>query len=560
VQIEKASISIVPPRYTGRPARKLTQFDLEAEAGAQISWQITFNQALRDAALILVNADTLALREIRAGVYATSVYLQESILYQLCVTTSEGKTHSFEYHRVEIVKDFPPAIVVVQPEPRTEINSVRAQSIRLEAIIDDDYGLQQAELVATLARGSGEGVKFRESKMAPGNIQRESRRRWRARMQLDLHELGMVPGDELYFFLEALDQREPIAQRGRSDTYFVVWKDTARVEVAQNAGLLVNPVPEYFRSQRQIIIDTEKLLQDRLQLAESEFKRRSQNLGLDQQSLRMRYGQFLGEEFTNQIGFPAAGETELQPEHGDEHESAGMTSNPGGEKAGAEQIIDQFAHKHETEENATLFAPSIKAQLQAALAEMWEAELRLRTHRPKEALPHEYRALARLKAVQESTRAYVQRVGFEPPPIKVEEKRLSGSLDKVTGGTWQKQTPENKSWWEVRAAIAILQNLQSGRIENFASDAKILERAGQEIARQALAQPGRHLQALQDLRMLIANFDEHGEPQAALALSVQRVLWQLLPPAAPQPSLRPEERTTLGEKYLMQLSIPRKGR
>jgi hypothetical protein len=274
----------------------------------------------------------------------------------------------------------------------------------------------------------------------------------------------------------------------------------------------------------------------------------------------MRYGQFLGEEFTNQIGFPAAGETELQPEHGDEHESAGMTSNPGGEKAGAEQIIDQFAHKHETEENATLFAPSIKAQLQAALAEMWEAELRLRTHRPKEALPHEYRALARLKAVQESTRAYVQRVGFEPPPIKVEEKRLSGSLDKVTGGTWQKQTPENKSWWEVRAAIAILQNLQSGRIENFASDAKILERAGQEIARQALAQPGRHLQALQDLRMLIANFDEHGEPQAALALSVQRVLWQLLPPAAPQPSLRPEERTTLGEKYLMQLSIPRKGR
>ncbi|MGH7491083.1 MAG: hypothetical protein ACREOO_01680 [bacterium] len=559
VQIEKAAIIVAPPRYTGKPRRELTQFDFEAEAGAQITWQISFNQPLHDAALIILNADTLALREMRAGIYTTSVYLQESMLYQLCATSSEGKTHVFEYHRVEVVKDLPPAIVVVHPEPRVEINTVGPKSILLEAVIADDYGILQAELVATLARGSGEGIKFRDSRMPPGNIQKESRRRWRAKMQLELHELGMIPGDELYFYLEARDQREPIAQSGRSDTYFIVWKDTARVEVAAHAGLLVNPVPEYFRSQRQIIIDTERLLQDRSQLTESEFKRRSQNLGLDQQALRMRYGQFLGEELENQIGFPEpAGEIGLQYEPGDEHKSAEVVSRPGDDNTSAGQIIDQFAHQHETEENATLFAPSIKAQLQAALAEMWEAELRLRTHRPKEALPHEYRALDRLKAVQESTRAYVQRVGFEPPPIKAEEKRLSGSLEKVTGGRWQKQVPENETLGEVRAAIVLLQNLQTGPTTKSASDAGILERAGQELARQALAHPGRHLQALGDLRALIANLENHGESHAALALSMQRTLWQLLPSAEPQPALRREAQTALGGKYFMQLGILRK--
>jgi hypothetical protein len=244
----------------------------------------------------------------------------------------------------------------------------------------------------------------------------------------------------------------------------------------------------------------------------------------------------------------------VEYEHDDEHENAGAASTAGGDKTGAEEVIDKFVHRHDAEENATLFAPSIKEQLQAALAEMWEAELRLRTHKPKEALPHEYRALARLKAVQQSTRAYVQRVGFEPPPIEEEEKRLSGNLEEAAGGRWQKQVYEKKTLSAARQALTILQNLQAVHPEISARNIEILERAGQEIARQALAQPGRHLQALQDLRTLIANLSEHGGLSSALVLSVQRALWQLLPPAEPQPALRHEAPTTLAEKYFRQLS------
>jgi hypothetical protein len=41
---------------------------------------------------------------------------------------------------------------------------------------------------------------------------------------------------------------------------------------------------------------------------------------------------------------------------------------------------------------------------------------------------YEYRALKWLKEVQQHSRLYVQCVGFEPAPIKVDEKRLCGDL------------------------------------------------------------------------------------------------------------------------------------
>ena len=110
-----------------------------------------------------------------------------------------------------------------------------------------------------------------------------------------------------------------------------------------------------------IIIDTERLLADRNRLTVSEFRARSENIGLDQHLLRLRYGEIVGDEVVE-------GETD-----------------------------PQVAHEHDVEENATRLAPQVKATLQAALAQMWDAELRLRMSDPQAALPYEYRALELLK-------------------------------------------------------------------------------------------------------------------------------------------------------------------
>ncbi|MEZ5520658.1 MAG: hypothetical protein R3F08_04170 [Dokdonella sp.] len=56
-------------------------------------------------------------------------------------------------------------------------------------------------------------------------------------------------------------------------------------------------LPAYFRSQRQIIIDTETLIGERTSLAADTFTVEIDSIGVDQKILRLRYGQFLGEEF-----------------------------------------------------------------------------------------------------------------------------------------------------------------------------------------------------------------------------------------------------------------------
>ena len=76
-------------------------------------------------------------------------------------------------------------------------------------------------------------------------------------------------------------------------------------------------LPAYFRSQRQIIIDSEALLAERAALDEAKFLARADAIGVDQKILRLRYGQFLGEESEGHGGG-----------HGDAGETAQATTMP----------------------------------------------------------------------------------------------------------------------------------------------------------------------------------------------------------------------------------------
>jgi hypothetical protein len=56
---------------------------------------------------------------------------------------------------------------------------------------------------------------------------------------------------------------------------------------------------------------------------------------------------------------------------------------------------------------------------------MWDSEGQLRSGAPRAALPHEYRALEKIKQVQQATRIYLARVGLELPQLD-EARRLTG--------------------------------------------------------------------------------------------------------------------------------------
>ncbi|MFA6946806.1 MAG: hypothetical protein WC220_12995, partial [Pedobacter sp.] len=248
----------------------------------------------------------------------------------------------------------------------------------------------------------------------------------------------------------------------------------------------VNLVAEYFRSQRQIIIDTEKLIKERNQASETAFKNRSNNLGIDQKLLRLRYGKFLGEETDEEIG--------------EEHED--HAENEAADFGNAEKMLDGYAHKHDIAEDAPFFEPELKAQLKATLAEMWSAELRLRTYKPEEALPFEYKALRLLKDLQQKSRVYVAKTAFKAPQIKA-EKRLSGELDKIIRPLNERKSDKSENRERsLKKATAVLARLKNGdRLSS--EESTVLQDSGTLLAEKASAEPAEFLSALTALRRIM---------------------------------------------------------
>ena len=482
-EISDFSATIIPPAYTGKEERKQKQFTIAAETGARINWKIETNIGIKKLKIIFNDNEIVPLKALDAlhTQWTYNKTINKSGFYQLDL---DGKKS--DLYQIEIIPDLPVTIKITQPKQHTTIDIGQPQKINLNVSLTDDYGINDAYISATMASGKGEGVSFTEKKLS-FNTRFDNKKNLTLGKLLDLKSLGMKPGDELYFFIKAMDNH---GQSSRSDVYFVSIVDTA--ELMSLAGMTngVNLVPEYFRSERQIIIDTEKLLKEQSTLPLATFKTRSNDLGIDQKLLRLRYGQFLGEE----------NETEIGGDHDDHDEHAEHKSE--GEKFGdVTSIMDKYAHKHDIAEDATFFEPEMKAQLKAVLTEMWNAELRLRTYKPQEALPYEYKALRLLKDLQQKSRAYVAKTTVKTAALKP-EKRLSGELDKIMQPV-QKMSFEQKEkrMAFLKVTLALLESRKTGK-KFIEQDQFLLGETEKYVIGAAADHPSTYLNALSSLRKL----------------------------------------------------------
>ncbi|UOQ73583.1 hypothetical protein [Hymenobacter cellulosilyticus] len=209
-------------------------------------------------------------------------------------------------------------------------------------------------------------------------------------------------------------------------------------------------------------------------------------------------------------------------------------------------------HHHDDSETADFLEPAVKAKLRGVLSQMWEAELRLRTARPAEALPYEYRALRLLKQVQQQTRLYVRKSGFEPPVIPESTTRLTGELQGATPPRLQAQLPAPATQPTIQAALRLLSTLRQGAAIKPA-EAVLLDRASPAAAQAALRNPGRYLAAVRYLRQLSAEIRARAKPCLSCAATVESALTDLLPPppSAPSRALGPDR---LARRYFLELS------
>lgn len=444
VTLTSQQIRIVSPVYTGLSESESDKMNIKAIVGAKIMWRLTFSHPQLSYSLVFSNGEQLDLVADK-NYFTGEVILASTGLYQIKVGTELLP----QIYTIEVINDQRPVIRILSPKLTiTEISTGGEPIIKAKVKVSDDFGLSKVDILASIAKGSGESVKFRDQvfefdEIKNDNINQnnglftqnnEYHKRW------NLAELDMEPGDELYFTIRAWDNKKPEPQLTQSITKIVRWLEDSQ-QMSMSDGLLINIMPEYFKSQRQIIIETKQLIADHALLSKAEFKKTSVSLGVAQSDLKQKYGQYLGDEFEGEGRDKLTEQNQVdnkqdqQKNHRDEtsnddehsHESAEGTDIKEGVQSAYQSVLAEYAHNHEDSDVGLMGKQDPVALMKRSVANMWEAELFLMLSKPEQALPYEEQALKFLKMANKAERIYVKRLGFEPPPV-TESRRYQGEL------------------------------------------------------------------------------------------------------------------------------------
>ena len=512
-------LRIVPPGYTGLPARTLATLDARAPEGSRLEWTLAFAPQPSGAALAF--HDGARLRLTRGEGWRAGMTLTRSTLYRVVPV---GTDRQPPLHRLDAIADQPPRVTSKQPTLQLVAAGQRVWAPAFDAT--DDYGVvARASLRITLAQGDGENVTFRERNIAIAGGGAPRARRFVPR--LSLAEVGFGGVGDLIVQLTVSDARGHVV-RGPS---LILRRPSPKVDAGTGLdGAVKKALPAYFRSQRQIIIDAEALLKQRRALPADTFVQRSDTIGVDQRLLRLRYGQFLGEQSEGaSVALPTsdAEQADKPAEEGhDDHPGPAATPKVGD----GSSVLADYGHTHDESEAATLLDPGTRTTLRQALDQMWQSELHLRQGDPAGALPYANRALRFIKQVQQATRIFLQRTGNAQPAID-EKRRLTGKRDGLAGGSLTVAPPvpdtiEPAATWR---ALAMPGAVRLDGLDRW------LRGGGDVPDRLALAA------AIDELRTTPAC--------ATCRATLRALLWQALPRPVPRVARR-ESADADGRRYL----------
>ncbi len=514
--INQQKIVVDYPEYTEMAAFSTTDMNVKILQGSSVRWVIGFDQPIKEAWLQF-GAEDIAMN-FNAGRYQKSMQADDSAFYTLKFLDSLGKGYLSDLYAFEVYADEGPTVTMNDLPQYATFEYNHTQEFEFTTNITDDFGIFDVAIIATVSKGTGESVKFREEKLVFDTPYEKAAKSIELRKKMDLKALKMEAGDELYFYVEVRDNKEPKPNITRTETYFAVIRDTLTDGYGVEGTMGADLMPDYFRSQRQLIIDTEKLIAEKSILKKQDFNFRSNELGFDQKALRIRYGEFMGDETERPAAPKGIGEVDgpgdLLDDYSHKHDTDnehnlvaeqvhdhGKAEDQGKGGIPEEDPLEAYVHNHGDPEASTLFAKSLKTMLKDAMAEMWDAELYLRLFEPEKSLPYQYKALKLIQEIKNSARIYVHRIGFDPPPIK-ENTRLTGKLEDIKGFSKTEEVQREELYPNMVQALSILELVLSGKMELSLTEKIILKRAGDELAVLAIVEPSSHLNTLQGLKWL----------------------------------------------------------
>ena len=165
-------------------------------------------------------------------------------------------------------------------------------------------------------------------------------------------------------------------------------------------------------------------------------------------------------------------------------------------------------------------------------------------------MPYQHDALEIIQDIKNSARIYVHRIGFDPPPIK-EENRLSGDTEEITNFDKKEDFAYKMPLASTREAIDRLESLIQNKKKFNSDDSELFLDAGNELAQRAISEPLKYLKVLQGLRDLekASNRTREGYRE------VQKNLLSVLPNVEDNPMKQSQYQDEINLLYLKELGV-----
>lgn len=409
IVVDELHVRIVPPSYSGLSVEEATgDAPLRVLVGSQIEVTVRARGPM-DGATLGFNGNTNRMRSVGETAFAGAFTASASGAFELRILADESLAPAPFVRAVETYPDAVPEVRLTEPAGDQLLRAVPNAPINVRWTARDDLGLASAQLKYIKSRGEGDAAKFTSGQLGQGSVEVLSAREWHGASALDLARLDVRAGDTLVFWVEARDRNPSPGNTGRSASLAIAIAGPEGVKL-NLSDLRPSEIGRFLLSQRQIIINTEKLHKERARLAPEEIKRRANAIAADQREFK--------NSFNDYIRIEGAGE----------HEGAVGAAESVEEQA--QEVVEERIkpHDHGIPEPPQ-GSPSSVQDMTYAIRAMWDAEDALSLSDTAKALVYEREALMRLKRAQLATR-YVPPIVAQSKPIDL-KRRYAGELAEI---------------------------------------------------------------------------------------------------------------------------------
>lgn len=409
VTIKEVRVRVLPPAYSGLSIEEVAgDAPIRALSGSQVEVTLATSGAPSGATLSF-NGSADRMRSLGAGQFSGTFTANESGAFEARVQADEKLAPPAPVVRaIEVYSDVAPEARITEPQSDQLLRSLPDAPIIVRWTASDDLGLANVALKYIKSRGEGDAAKFTNGEVSIGNIERSSAREWRGTLALSLQHLDMQPGDTLVFWIEARDRNPSAVNIGRSASLAIALAKPEPAKLSLS-DLMPNEIGRFLLSERQIIIHTEKLHGERALIAQTELKKRANDIAAEQRDFKNSFNDYIKREGEGE-------ETETNPQ-------------------GGKPSVEEQVRASEEERTATHFhgipeppvgSPTSVKELIYAIRAMWDAEDALTNADTAQALKHEQEALTHLKRAQTAVR-YIPPILPQSKPIDL-KRRYAGEL------------------------------------------------------------------------------------------------------------------------------------